>query len=360
MGYGKKYRKYQFKRKGRGVRKMRKYYKRKYKKYYKKRFGGIGKRKFRGRKLIRGGRGNPKISKKLAIAIANMACPTQKFRYQRMLNIQCPNTEVAERCFSIGTYRKSQVSTEFGNEEYQKYDIFWQDTGTTPNTYYTDLAWAIQQYFSTVADNLTYGNYGLILKMKKIFEIRNNNNVRVNITLTWLTPRKKANSPDSWNGATVLFDAYNGLTDEDREVPGFDLRNNPKLNVFYKMKVKKFHLLPGESKYTKLSCGSLPYRGNSLHITNEPTTSMFTRFMHIMAYGDPVMGSNMGLPDPSVVVTGGVNLSIRIHTTMAGKKTNPVARVQFTDLTPQKTPYATPTFVVPIGSNTNVQVGPVN
>lgn len=164
---------------------------------------------------------------------------------------------------------------------------------------YTDLAFAKRYFWNPAgqtAGGIAFAQEGVKAYLSRndmVFHFRNNMNVRAFVTVTYFSPRSGVNLAQSYyNGEHML----EGLKSQSNVVysPSFDWRNVANVNSLFKMVVKKWTLPPGGTKGLKFKCGGIPFFGNNNRFDEARFSSKFTRFMHIMAWGDVVL-SQVGL-----------------------------------------------------------------
>lgn len=192
------------------------------------------------------------------------------------------------------------------------------DQGNNLNLYYqadpnqkrTDLGQARANFWSDA--NVQYGSKGSILKNEMIFRFRNNTNIRCFMTVTYFIPRPGLPMGSYLNGK-IWLEGLKGQTTATYN-PNFDWRQVSTVTQMFKLVVKKYQFIPGQVRYIKFKCGGLPYYGFNNFFDEVTMSTRFTRFMHVMAYGDQTfhqVGTLTGKPlyDESFQSSTPINLS---------------------------------------------------
>lgn len=327
-------------------------FRRKYR--FRRRRGG---RRIRGRGTVNAG---GKISKRFLFKIKNTEIPWQKFNVRFQDSIYCVNGNVASTAYTIGTMYKGPEA-EFGHNNGLKYDTF----NINGDGSQTDLAYAVDNLFSTVGSTLQTGTKGLISSLKYSFRIRNNQNIRANIMVTYFIPRKGA-AIQSYKCAQDMISSQlvQTATDINYAGIGFDWRQHPVVVNLYRLVVKRFSLAPGESRNLSLYCGGLPFFGSNNYFDEAVNSKRFTRYMEIRATGDPVQETNTFqgelIVSAAKVTTGPVNLLIMAKKTLIGKDLPDTRRYLTKDISGTPQHFSSGVGMVPIGGTTFVKAAPLN
>lgn len=290
--------------------------------------------------------------------------PFRIFKQQHYSNMEAAINTTVVKYFTVGTYHRlpqaqAPSSYNFDNgidEENTKYNQYTWGV----DSFETDLAFAERAYATTTSVTETKsGKNVYIQSSKSIIKLRNNKNCKVHLTLTWFIPRRDTNYGGSYSARTTIENLMIDSTNDFIPGPGSDFRNCVAITSKYKLVVKKISLLPGESKWTSLKMGGLPFYGYTTTFNHAVFSKRFTRFLAIQATGD-LVHSPLGANEE--VGTSEVNISIELRQKMKGKKVHGGNYAEWFDLTrtganrPHPAPVSNAAYLTPIGSNTRVQM----
>lgn len=298
---------------------------------------------------------------KLSKKIMAFQTPWKLFKKVSFTGMSCKINESANFWSTMGVYHKNDDLSTTGfddgiDEESGKYPLFNPIGGNG----YTDLAYCEYQYFaSTAAINEAGGRHGYIKSNIRYFKLRNNQNVKANLKVTYFTPRINTNYGGNYSGLTVMS---NLASESDQPFtftnPGSDWRNCSPVSALYKIYSKTFSLMPGETKWIIHKMRGCPSYKSSNTFNHTDFNKRFTTFMHISAFGDLVHTHE----NPTQSGTGPVNIQIECIQKLKGKVIHNSQKSEWYDLTsitgnrPHVPPVIATARVVPIGSNTHTLI----
>lgn len=299
----------------------------------------------------RWGRGQGKLSKPFVARIVNTMQPSEVYKNSWMgtlrHNASNINDQALYTVFTTGTYHHDNSTANFAHNAAGYFEPFRTISGEG----WTDMAYTEEKLFGqSDATDTRSGKKGYIQEITNYLRVRNNQNLKCFLTLTYFRPRMKLASE---NCGADLLDLYAGsFPSLSRVNPHFDWRNVPMAVTYNKIYVKKLSLLPGESKSFKFNCGGMPFLGNCLSFNRGTFDNRFSRFMELRAYGDLIFSDL----NHNEISRGPVNLALSYVTRIKGKQWQQPHGNVAEDYSTFKSPNISNPFVVPIGSNQKVEV----
>lgn len=271
------------------------------------------------------GYGLKTLSKSFMAKFYNTQNPYIKFKrryHYRMVTEGGEENKLASYFWTLGTFYAGNFASPDGPKNFDQstmrptYMVVGQDG-------YTDLAYARNQFWdSTMAQ---VGDKAYISRNDMIFRFRNNMNIRCYMTVTYFIPRKGINMRNDLNNGQHYLEALKTQSNVTYS-PVFDWRSVTNVTQLFKVVVKKFNIPPGGIKALKFKCGGLPFLGNNNRFDETQMTTRFTRFMHILAYGDLAMGqSGVGVGGRPLYASENifhapVNIAYQVTHRLEGKK----------------------------------------